>query len=385
MYTKQLTTNLKGRIRTYDLTDKVLIVGDNEAGKSAITQSLQLAYSGAATGLLFRDEVKLASALLTMAPPGLGLDIVAIQDTGEKFTYSLPRGKKPKHTGPVNVNVDSSDIREAFSGSVDRMLAFLGTRIEADGYAEALSEYQAALATVKEHKAALKEADTKLSSVGNPEVVTKEDIKQLVSLLGFTSVIRTLAANSPHGTVLHSALRMVGEAYGTEHFTKAKPLTVDDVINKAKAYKDWAVIKETVRAKDEIEVEVLKATQVAEKAEQVYYDKTKELVALFEAKVLPFLQHGESLDIDLASGYARLVRSGYGYAALSGSTEARVLAAMACALSMPSLPGVIVLDDRMWSMDNLMNTMLALGSTPCQVIITSTVAIDAPGWQILRV
>ena len=58
---------------------------------------------------------------------------------------------------------------------------------------------------------------------------------------------------------------------------------------------------------------------------------------------------------------------------MSGSTEVRVLAAMASALVVPSddVP-VLILDDRMWDMDTLRETMIALEDSPCQVIIMST-------------
>ena len=383
MYTTKLTTNLKGQSRTYELTDKVLIVGDNEAGKSAITQSLQLAYSGAATGLLFRDEVKLASALLTMAPPDQGLDIIAVQDTGDKFSFSLLRGKKAKHAGPESCNVDSGDIREAFSGSTERMLGFIDKRISVEGYAEAQKNLVDAQARVKALKADMKTMEAQLEQVGNPELVKREALQALICQYGFTTAIRNLALVA--GVDLRDALKLVSFAYGKEHFATAKEITLDTLIAKAKAVSDWKVIEQAVKAKDDIEIELVKATQAVDRAEKVYAQKALGLINTFAMWVQPYLQPGERLSVDLDTGYASLIRGDTGHAALSGSTEARVLAAMACALALPTLPGVIVLDDRMWSADNLVATMEALSNANCQVIITSTFAVPAPGWQTLHV
>jgi hypothetical protein len=381
MYTTRLTTNLKGPTRTYDLGDKVLIVGDNEAGKSAITQSLQLAYSGAATGLLFRDEVKLASALLTMAPSGAGLDIVAEQDDGSRFAYTLPRGKRAKHSGPEFCNVDSGDIREAFSGSVDRMLTFLDKRVSVEGYAEAKQAVSDAQAKVKGLTAELRTNESRLTQMGNPELVKKEALHQMVCQFGFTMVMRNMAVDS----TIREACKEVSLAYGKEKFAEAKDITLDTIIAKAKAISDWTAIQTVVEARDGLEVEIVVAKQAVAKLSAEYDLKARELVDVFTSNVQPFLKKGESLSIDLDTGYAALTRAGAQHEALSGSTEARVLAAMACALALPGIAGVLVLDDRMWSPDNLIASMEALSGAPCQVIITSTIAVPVPGWQILRV
>lgn len=381
MYTKKLTTNLKGPTRTYELTDKVLIVGDNEAGKSAITQSLQLAFFGSATDLLFRDEVKLGAALLTMAPPSMGLDIQAEQDDGDKFVFNLPRGKKAKHVGPEFTNVDSGDVREALSGSVERALSFIDKRLSVEGYAEAKTDLEAAQALVKSLGIELRTCEAQLAQMGNPVLVKRESLEFMICMYGFTTVIRNMSVDP----TIKEALRAVSLAYGKEKFTEAKGITLDDIIANVKSVTDWQGIIAKVKAKDELEVEIVKAKQVVEKAEKVYAQKAQELVEVFSAHVQPYLKAGESISLDLDTGYVSLHRAGVGHAALSGSTEARVLAAIACALSLPGLPGIIVLDDRMWSPDNLITSMEALAGAPCQVIITSTIAVDVPGWQILRV
>jgi hypothetical protein len=377
-----LTTNLKGPKRTYELGDKVLIVGNNEAGKSAITQSLQLAHYGAATDLLFRDEVKLGAALLTMAPPGEGLSIRAEYGTGEKYTYELPRGKKAKHNGVEVVSPGCSDIRTAFSGSVDRMLAYLNKWLEHPEYTLAVEALGTLTGKKKELAAELKECDAALIRAGNPDVVTMDNIRDLICILGFTTVVKSMAKTES----IREACKDVSLAYGRDRFEEAKGITVEMIVAKAKAYNEWQQIEKAVRAKDEIEVELLRATQACEKAEKTVAEAAKDMVAEFTEMVADYLHEGESLSIDLDTGYAALNRAGVQHAALSGSTEARVLAAMACALLDPDdVSSLIILDDRMWSEGNLAATMLALREAPGQVIITSTVAVDVPGWQVLRV
>ena len=60
------------------------------------------------------------------------------------------------------------------------------------------------------------------------------------------------------------------------------------------------------------------------------------------------------------------------HVALSGSTEARVLGAMAAALSRPGIPSMVILDDRMWDPETLYRTLSALEDCPAQVVIMST-------------
>lgn len=61
------------------------------------------------------------------------------------------------------------------------------------------------------------------------------------------------------------------------------------------------------------------------------------------------------------------------HVALSGSTESRVLGAMAAALTRPGIPSVVILDDRMWDPVTLTKTLIALENCPAQILIMTTV------------
>jgi len=57
---------------------------------------------------------------------------------------------------------------------------------------------------------------------------------------------------------------------------------------------------------------------------------------------------------------------------MSGSTESRVLAALAAALVPSNETAIVVLEDRMWDLETLGKTMRSLEKCPCQIIIMST-------------
>lgn len=389
MYTKILQTNLKGPAREIELSNKTLIVGDNEAGKSAITQSIQLCLKGSATGLLFRDEVKLASALLTMAPAGQPLNIVAKQDSGEAYRYELLPGKKAKHVAPDSaMNLDSTDIRAAFSGSVDRMVAFLGANIkECMGWRASYDTMQAEKQSHKELSATFKDAEARLNRCGAPDAITDKDVDVAIMERGMVLGIKSLAAKAKanENTDLLAALNLAAREWGKPQFAEGGHPSFDNVMDKARSRIAWADIDELKKQKDDTEIAMLAQKHRVTQAEAHLDMLTKAVVSIFEAKVTPYLHAGEALSLDMDSGYTYLLRGGKRYAALSGSTEARVLAAMASALAEPGKPGVLVLDDRMWSEANLLRTMTALQNAPCQVIITSTVAVEAEGWAVLYV
>lgn len=76
-YLKTLTTNVKGAARTIALSKRVLIVGNNAAGKSAIGQSATLLFGGYADGIDGRNGVK-GSRLIGLAPVGQALFVTGV-------------------------------------------------------------------------------------------------------------------------------------------------------------------------------------------------------------------------------------------------------------------------------------------------------------------
>lgn len=392
MHTTTLVTNLKGPTRAYGLAEKTLIIGDNEAGKSAITQSLQLCLRGSATGLLFRDEVKLTGALNLMCGDTNGLDIQATQDDGTVFTFKAPIGKKAQHSGPKEaMNLDSSAVREAFKGSVDKLVTFLAQNMVGTNLTVRWAQQGVKIAAMRdESKAistAISEAENALNACGSPDAASESDVSKLVDRMGFARTIRSLSetAKASGNDELRAALRAVATFYGRQHFDPSVVYDTQDVIKLVSNHLKWKDIGEKRTTRDATEVE-LAALKTKIKQEERELDKiSHDLLDEFEKRVVPYLYPGETIHIDRDTGYTNLVRGRGQHAALSGSTEARVLAAIAAALSIPGLPGVLILDDRMWSADNLIATMEALKDAPCQVIITSTIDVTCAGWENLYV
>ena len=103
-----------------------------------------------------------------------------------------------------------------------------------------------------------------------------------------------------------------------------------------------------------------------------------------------YLPPGEKLklyiDVENRKLSVALVRHQEEHYALSGSTEARVLAALAC--GMFPAGSIIPLDDRMWSKPTLGKTLKALAKAPHQVVVPTTIAPTASqskGWSVLAI
>ena len=68
----KMVSNLKspnGDPYSVELSKNTILIGDNESGKSAIAESLQLARTGSAFGLLYRDKpIKDGSLLQHLIP-----------------------------------------------------------------------------------------------------------------------------------------------------------------------------------------------------------------------------------------------------------------------------------------------------------------------------
>jgi hypothetical protein len=115
----------------------------------------------------------------------------------------------------------------------------------------------------------------------------------------------------------------------------------------------------------------------------------------FGGTVTQYLPKDEEFEISVVgdSVAVGLLRNGETHTALSGSTEARTIAAMAAALmdyrhAKEGDAAVLVIDDRMWDAGTLARTMGALEDSPCQVLIMSTIkpkGRQRSGWTYVEV
>jgi hypothetical protein len=97
-------------------------------------------------------------------------------------------------------------------------------------------------------------------------------------------------------------------------------------------------------------------------------DRVGRAAPAFAKKVSTFLPKGEEFlfEVDGTAISVGLLRNGRTHKALSGSTEARVIAAIAAALSTPT--SLILLDDRMFSTSTLSKTLSVLEKAEGQVV-----------------
>ncbi len=434
---KRITTNVKnvrGTAQTWELGPKTLIIGPNEAGKSAIAQSVQIIAEGGAAGLLFRKGlVKLPAQLSSLAPQGQALSIEAELVNGSIIRFTAEPGHKPKIEGARHLGIGVEAVRAAFSGSADTARKFLAEQLadviatpKADFYravpptykpklqqlwgdsdegaAISFSELYDILQAIDEQKKAaakaveqgnltiqalgvgivpgsgalLDEYAERLrvatladffratgptakaqSDAGDPKPL--EAIRWLASAIGGKSV---LAAAAPGKTAAQDFVNLAGNVY----VEKLADITRARIAEAAQEADAWGNFYDLVHDFTTTLVDT-------------------RLVPEFQARVTKFLPPGDTFVLSPKNLFPGLMRNGRLHVALSGSTEARVLAAMTAALADPTKLNVLIVDDRMWDSGNLGRTLRALGDAPCQVLVMSTLAPRGrprAGWHVIE-
>ncbi len=417
MNIKKVTSNIKspgGEPWSFDIGHLNLLVGPNESGKSAIAEAVQLALSGSAYGIFLRSgQVKAGPILGDLSSPGEEDPIFAEveYEDGTVSRWEMNKNGRPRHTGSQGVALPIGELRAALGGSVakarnffaghlldpfsrkeleaalpqlavdiiealDRVLPDYGHPISPNDLVEAQTKcgkYK------REGKAMIKAADTVLpllnysrSMSALDETQWMEDLclslkfewlkKQFLSselpeekavlqklalTLGEKDKLRSLEGSAQYWDILRDGWR-------TEVLLRAG--------NKAKR----------IRTNGEGDVEVFGA--LASALESVLSTMLEKPLEEYCRKVNKFLPKGDKFGIDHSGAQFKifLERGGTRHYALSGSAEARTLAAMAAALSSDGQPAVIILDDRMWDSKNLARTMERLEKSPCQAILMST-------------
>ena len=127
----QIQTNIKspdGGDYTVNIGKHTLLIGNNESGKSAIAEALQLAQTGSAYGLLYRDKsIKDGKLLSALIPPSQNEAVaVARFDNGSIRRWVLERGKRPKSSG-ANEGQSAlaiAELHSVMSGSTETKVKF---------------------------------------------------------------------------------------------------------------------------------------------------------------------------------------------------------------------------------------------------------------------
>lgn len=96
----KVVTTYNGAQRTYNLTERTLVVGPTGSGKSSLLASLGLLFTGTADDAIGRPEVTLSADLaLAMREDQESITVDATTDSGTRLSYTLARGKRPASSG----------------------------------------------------------------------------------------------------------------------------------------------------------------------------------------------------------------------------------------------------------------------------------------------
>lgn len=417
LYVKRITTNLKtpGGL-TVDMGPRVLIVGPNESGKSALAQSVLLATSGMTSGLLLRKGVvKSGDQIASMAPKGEKIEIRAELSNGDVAVYECEPGHKPKHNKLAALGISVDEVRDAFSGSGSTAKQFLvrslvvvntdlsevrndikdteiqslfdeviGDRKKLDG-SGFIALMDSVEKTRKEYKTRAASSAAVLSALGPYAAKTNTEQMDLFwsnySAATFAQWFRNQgkavqAMPEEERPSALGPLRWLSKTLGgKDALAAAKPL------NDARAELEYAI---SSRAMLDFAM-VAKGTSEADAAMEAKYKKLHDCldeyfqnylcaiaIDTFIDRTNNYLPPGEKFILNRDTMYFGLLRNGVEHYALSGSTEARVLAAMCCALNGPGKLSIVVVDDRMWDGMTLAKTLKALEKAPCMVVMMST-------------
>ena len=414
----KVTSNIKsvdGRAWSQDLSDLNILIGPNESGKSAIAEAVQLATSGSAYGLFFRSaQVKAGNQLGKLSCSEEEIFAEVEYEDGSTSRWEMNKGGRPKRTGEKTTILPVAELRDALSGSATRARHFFGPLLIKETFSresfekllpnkevdlslplekilpdygkdltvgDVIKAYKACGSWKRDSKSMSKASDTILKqfSLAEPMDHSKETqltddmqlavklewLKKLYKEDGFTEEEKSVLGK----LALHIADRdKLKELKGSaQYFDEISALWVKGTLyrqtqsarKKAKRAEEDAKSFETLEQALDVALMMLLTPEITK----------------YCRRVNKFLPKGDKFGIrhDLKGFSIFLKRGDVEHYALSGSTEARVLAAMGAALSTDDSPTVLVLDDRMWDAKTLARTMERLEhSSGFQAVLMST-------------
>ena len=427
----KIRSNIKspgGRTWEYELGKHNLLIGPNESGKSAIAEAIQLALSGSAYGLFFRNApVKSGSQLADLGHIGPeGLFAIATFDDGTTAEWSMAAaGKRPKVVGGVGEALPISELRTALSGSAQRARAFFLSRLLPSGVNRVELErflhhpsldltlpLEVLIPDMGPRPIAGETLLSALSEAGTWKRNAKSDAKAAQDLLTTLSLAAKVDSKQLHGTYenLFKALKFEWirklvkdseETYDKGTLTKMaltlgskeelKSLKgsaeyadeIESMLVQQAAFKDAQSLTLKIRQHEKTAAEY---DALIKGLERACAGLLEEPLKKYIKRVNRFLPKGDKFGIVYSEKEFKiyLERGKQEHVALSGSTEIRVLAAMAAALPVGEESIMVILDDRMWDADTLSKTLDKLQSAPVQIVVMTTIPPSGPKKEAWR-
>ena len=416
MYLTKLETDLKspdGLLYTVPLGRLTLLLGMNEANKSAVAEAAMLAKTGTVLGLPYKDKaMKGAEYLATLIPlEGSTLSVNATDNTGQKYTFDYERGSRAQRSGPTARSLVMHTLREKMGASDETRVLFLYDHLqpplgeftfsqlpdpdvklldEVCPSQESLTVMLKALdAQVKLAKGSVATATAMLAMPGSVPAVSDTQMEE-----AWLDIRASLAKRLAQRVAAQGAAPAVLKAILHEGGGSTR-------VKNAPAWGKATLALET-RATDHRLYTALQVAQSTKTRAMLKLDRLKKLRAVlleqvFEDLKLPldalavrasrFLPEGEAVVFHVVGTTVRpfLAKPTGEYRAISGSTEQRFLTALACAMAQEG--DLIVMADRAFDPTTLASTMRSLTKAPCQVLITSPIKPKGKkpkGWSYVQ-
>ena len=381
---KKIKTNIKSRTGqpySVELGNCTLLIGPNESGKSGVAEACQLALTGSASGLFLRNRpVKAGNQLEALKPKGA--DFVfsdAELEDGSGSRWELEPGSRAKRTGVKGISLPVSELRTAFAGSTLTIHKFLYSKLCPEETSKPTLERLEHVSKEKRNiQTGIKSLGAMLSQFSSAQEVDNSEIyanwEKLFQALQF-ELLRKAYRKHQTGDIKKMLLDLgdLEELKSLENSADISEQLIS-MIGSAAVYQSARAAREKISSLEE-KLSSLKEeeTVISNAIREVLYREGTGLIWEYVAAVSEYLPDGGEFAISISGSFG-LYQGEHFRSALSGSTEARVLAAMAAALPKHGnhIPGLIVVEDRMWDHQNLAKTMQALENTAYQVIIMTT-------------
>ena len=400
MYLTHIATNLKspnGDVYSLPLGRLTLLLGKNQANKSAVAEAAMLAKTGSVLGLPYKDKaMKGAEYLATLIPiSGTSLTVQARDANGQDYRFEYERGSRAKREGPETKALVMHILREKLGASDETRALFLHNYLEPPGtdcgsplpedLLQLLEEIAPngglleGIAAVDEQiklaKKSIVTATAMLAAPGSVTAVSGTQLAEAWETLRVAGAVELARRVATLGGTGHT-LNLIVKAAGGEQALREAPAweaareglgqkLVDSRLHAA------LQVAQATKTRASLKKERLAALRGV-LIEQVF-EELKEPLEALGVRASRFLPDEEAVLFHVIGTTVRpfLAKPTGEYRAISGSTEQRFLTALACAMAKEG--DLLVMADRAFDSETLAVTMRALTKAPCQVLITSPI------------